>query len=69
MNLSEQKFKILALFKKIYLETKSGTINENLIKYVKKFQNYEKLQIKPRPRSNFRNRSILLRSISTVSKF
>lgn len=43
---SDQKFKILNLFKKLYMETKSEDINQNLIDYLLKFHLTDKFSKK-----------------------
>lgn len=43
---SDQKFKILNLFKKLYMETKSEDINQNLVDYLLKFHLTDKFSRK-----------------------
>lgn len=43
---NDQRFKILNIFKKLYLETKSEDINEALLNYLSKFQAPDKFMIK-----------------------
>jgi len=69
VNTNDQKFRILTLFKKLYMETNSENVNENLMNYIMKFQNKDKLNKKSKIKistiSSFKN---LARSTNNTPK-